>query len=222
VRQQEILPDETFLFMCFFCVNQYRVFYHTEFQEIPVVRSVFTHVSSSASLIDVFEHRLKRIGKLVALLDTWEEPLYLRRIWTIFEQYTAAKLGLSVSMILPPVSARSLIEEFEKGKLGIMHVKSALGKVEARHAQATYQQDEFRVKGMIAESIGFDAVNTKVKHSMLDWVAGQVLAHMKELVGPCRDCSASGAAHICTELQASGAAHNCTELQEVGVATVSP
>lgn len=39
---------------------------------------------------------------MIAMLDTWERPQYCTRIWTVFEQYTAAKLRVPVKMILPP------------------------------------------------------------------------------------------------------------------------
>ena len=50
--------------------------------------------SGADNLEEVFEAKLTRIGKVVALLDRWEEPKYLTRIWTIYEQFTAAKLNV--------------------------------------------------------------------------------------------------------------------------------
>merc|ERR1711871_1388385 len=78
----------TFLYCCFFCNNQYRIL-------------VEGTGAGSENLEDVFEQRLTSIGRVVALLDTWDTPRYLTRIWTIYEQYTAAKLDIEVTMILP-------------------------------------------------------------------------------------------------------------------------
>ena len=46
----------------------------------------------------VFEGRVRIINNVVAMLDGWENPVYLTRIWTIFEQYTATKLNVPVTM----------------------------------------------------------------------------------------------------------------------------
>ena len=48
----------------------------------------------SDDLEDVFESNLKRIGKMVAILDTWDAPMYLTRIWTVYEQYVASTIQI--------------------------------------------------------------------------------------------------------------------------------
>merc|ERR1739844_527397 len=65
----EALRDEgeqetAFLFMCFFVNNQYRIL-------------VDGASSGSDNLETVFEDRLTKIGKMIALLDTWDKPTYL-------------------------------------------------------------------------------------------------------------------------------------------------
>lgn len=61
--------------------------------------------TGSEELDRIFEGNLCRIGrlgailyhfiiflylrKMIALLDNWQKPVYLTRIWTIFEQYVA-------------------------------------------------------------------------------------------------------------------------------------
>ena len=57
--------------MCFFVNNQFRML-------------VECSQSGADNLEQVFEANLKRIGKVVALLDHWDKPLYLSRVWTIF------------------------------------------------------------------------------------------------------------------------------------------
>ena len=78
-------PDETFLYCCFFCNNQYRIL-------------VDDGGHGAANLEEIFQGRLSKIGRVVALLDTWKKPLYLTRLWTIFEQFSAIKLELPVKM----------------------------------------------------------------------------------------------------------------------------
>ena len=78
----------------FFVNNQYRILFEKD-------------GIGSTNLEQVFESTLSRIGRMVAILDDWYCPVYLTRIWTIFEQFTAIKLGnINVTMVLP-ASAKS-------------------------------------------------------------------------------------------------------------------
>ena len=70
-----------FFFMCFFTNNQFRII-------------VEESSSGSDNLESVFEGNLRRIGRMVAILDTWDRPLYLSRIWTVYEQFVASTLQI--------------------------------------------------------------------------------------------------------------------------------
>ena len=70
-----------FFFMCFFTNNQFRI----------IVEESST---GSDKLETVFEDNLRRIGRMVAILDTWDRPLYLSRIWTVYEQFVASTLQI--------------------------------------------------------------------------------------------------------------------------------
>ena len=50
--------------------------------------------AGSDDLETVFEGNLRRIGRMVAILDTWDRPLYLSRIWTVYEQFVASTLQI--------------------------------------------------------------------------------------------------------------------------------
>ena len=74
---QENLVGPCYFFMCFFANNQYRIL-------------VEESSSGSDNLEEVFETNLKRIGRMVAMLDTWDQPTYLTRVWTVYEQFVAS------------------------------------------------------------------------------------------------------------------------------------
>jgi len=161
-------PRNVFLFMCFFCNNQYRLLVDGK--------------AGSDDLERVFESRLRGIGRVVALLDSWRDSQYLTRIWTIFEQYSAAKLNIPVQMVLPPAAAKSLLDEFESGKEGILRVKRSFSEVHSENAVASLVEDEIKVKGLIRQSIGFDSVDSKVRERLQEWVGKEVRAYMDALV----------------------------------------
>ena len=70
-----------YFYVCFFVNNQFRILLEQT-------------AAGSDNLEAVFEDNLKRIGKMVAILDTWERPVYLTRIWTVFEQFVASTIQI--------------------------------------------------------------------------------------------------------------------------------
>ena len=71
----------------------------------------------TTALEKVFEQRLLKATRVVALLDACYEPLYLTRIWTIFEQYTAARLQVPVTMVMPHTERLIFNERLSQGQL---------------------------------------------------------------------------------------------------------
>merc|ERR1711988_736587 len=161
-------PAEVFFYMCFFVNNQYRI--------------LADGSSTSNELQDVFEGTLRRVGRMVALLDTWDHPFYLSRIWTVFEQYTSVKIGIPVEVIMSRDAKNSLISEIYKGAEGIRRVKHALSHVNSRTATAWHKHDEETVKALIEATTGFAKVDEKVRRFMTTWVAQQVQDLLLDLV----------------------------------------
>ena len=50
--------------------------------------------TGSDNLEEVFEGNLKRIGRMVAILDNWDRPVYLSRVWTVYEQFVASTIDV--------------------------------------------------------------------------------------------------------------------------------
>ena len=102
--------------------------------------------AGSDDLEVVFEARLKKVGRVVALLDVWEAPVYLTRIWTIFEQYVASQQEIPVEVILPEDQDRDLMNQLRQGEIGIIRVKEQLSMVSSEAAEAFDPRDEEKVK----------------------------------------------------------------------------
>ncbi|CAE7896763.1 BGLU42 [Symbiodinium necroappetens] len=170
---QSYLPmaaaEEVFFFMCFFTNNQYRII-------------VEASAAGSSDLEQVFETNLTRIGKMVAMLDSWHEPVYLSRVWTVYEQFVASKLQIPVTFIMPEDSAISLRETVEHGKTGIAHITGSLRAVDAEHAKAWKPEDEEKVKSLIQQTVGFEKVNRHVAQTMIRWISQAMKQHLHSLV----------------------------------------
>merc|ERR1719272_1231756 len=104
---------------------------------------------------------------MIAMLDTWESPQYCTRIWTVFEQFTAAKLKVEVKMILPPKQMESFKAECRSSNVSA--VTQNLTQIDVENAKASVPKDEETVKALIQQHSSFDAVNKAVKDSMSNW-----------------------------------------------------
>lgn len=168
-RETNLQSNQTFLFVCFFCNNQYRLI-------------VNGSGNGSDDLEEIFEGRLEGINHTVAMVDTWDAPVYLSRIWTIYEQFCSTKLQIPVTMLLPPPAHDSLIGMLEKGKTGIEQVTRSMMNVDSERATSYFRADEVKVKHMIRTTIGFSAVNKAVSKSLITWVGDVVRVHFDKLI----------------------------------------
>ncbi|CAJ1347146.1 unnamed protein product, partial [Effrenium voratum] len=171
-------PGKTFLFMCFFVNNQYRLLVGKD-----------QHGADDLNLI--FEGNLCRIGKMVALLDNWQEPVYLKRIWTIFEQYVAVTKDIEVKIILPRDAEANLFMTISRGAEGIRLVKESLCAVDSATADAWSPEDKEAIQSLIQRTCGFHTLNQHVRQVMINWVGDVVIGAMNRLINKGEDIAAS-------------------------------
>ncbi|OLQ14323.1 hypothetical protein AK812_SmicGene1477 [Symbiodinium microadriaticum] len=169
IERSGLDPSQTFLFMCFFVNNQHRIV-------------VSGDATGSDDLDSIFEGNLCRIGKMVALLDTWQSPVYLTRIWTIFEQYVAVTRDIEVKIVLPRDAEANLFMTILKGAEGIALVKESLCTVDSASADAWSPQDKEAIQKKILASCGFDNINEHVRKVMINWIGDVVIGAMKRVV----------------------------------------
>jgi len=155
LRMESLEPGDVFLYVCFLCNNQYRILVEQARQGVDGLESEF-------------EPRLRKIGHMVAMLDTWDLPTYLTRVWPIFEQFTATKLGIPIDMILPSGQQTSFEKELQAGHIKAV-ASSLRNLVDVKAAKASVQHDEDKVKSMIETSLGFEAVNVAVREALFRW-----------------------------------------------------
>ena len=86
--QQSLETKEVFLWVCFFCNNQYRILESDT-------------KTGSENLKTVFESHLEKAGRMLILLDSFEQPTYITRAWCIFETYVCIDNNFPMTIILP-------------------------------------------------------------------------------------------------------------------------
>ena len=127
----------------------------------------FRLISNADGLEAVFEKQLKSVKYMIGMLDTWERSQYCTRLWTVFEQYTAAKLGVKVQMILPPAQMNSFKAAMQRGNANA--VTQNLTQIDVEHARASVREDEVKLRALIQHHSSFDEVNKTVGDSMVKW-----------------------------------------------------
>lgn len=158
-----------FFFMCFFVNNQYRLI-------------VEESANGSDNLEKLFEGNLRRIGRMVAILDTWDQPLYLSRVWTVYEQFVASTLQIQVQFVLPKAATDHVQRKISCGSAGIDEVIESLSQVNSRQAKAWKLADEMKVKSLIQETVGFRHVDSHVTRVMITWIGDVMVQTCKQLL----------------------------------------
>mmetsp|Transcript_56497 Transcript_56497/g.128439 ORF Transcript_56497/g.128439 Transcript_56497/m.128439 type:complete len:710 (-) Transcript_56497:284-2413(-) len=78
-------PGRTFVWVCFFCNNQ---------------RLWLRPAPGAAPPLDVFGKTLRRIKRMICVLDCHNDPLYFKRVWTVYEVFVALHLGIKIEVTL--------------------------------------------------------------------------------------------------------------------------
>jgi len=154
----------TFIWVCFFCLNQFRM--------------MDQQASGGAADLDtVFRERLRNAGTMIALLDSWARPRYFRRVWCVYEQFIAHELGVQVEVIFPPAVASDLRSTLQSD---FLTVRAALTDIDVEKAEASNPSDTKTVKAAIQNTEGgFDGVNTVVRERFAEWCAQELTRHSK-------------------------------------------
>lgn len=142
-----------FLWMCFFCNNQYRI------------KEEATQTGSD-DLKEIFESHLVEAGHMLVLLDAIVKPTYVTRAWCIFESYVCNAREIPMNIILSSAAETFFWDTMRTGRIDVL--TNAVGTLDVREARAGSQKDEDLIKRIILTTTGFDAVNRAVRSQLVD------------------------------------------------------
>ena len=147
-----------FFFMCFFVNNQYRILVESH------------HYDACNDLQELFKQRLRRMGRMVILLDDWKFPVYLSRIWSVYEVYVALDLDVQITIAMPEHVLESFRIVIQQGEPGMQYISKTLVEMDLEKATASTREAEAYVKSEIEHAVGFGAVNRYMKQAMQQWM----------------------------------------------------
>jgi len=166
-RKEGLNKDDTFIWICAFNNNQYRVQSEKEANRtIPF-----------EAFKEIFETRIKKINRVVSLLDSWAAPVYVQRLWCDLELAMALQLKIPVEIILPVTEERNFISALTSQQEDAFNaVWQTLGSVQVQNATATLDTDKANILAVIQEAEGgFDIVNAAVRDFMQRWLISTVM-----------------------------------------------
>jgi len=109
---------------------------------------------------------ITRVGRMVIMLDHFEDPNYLKRLWCIYEVFMCQQRSIPIDVMMPADAEKPINEYFETNTL--KEIKDKLLKVDAEKAEATQEADTKALKELIETNQGgFSAVNKAVKEAFI-------------------------------------------------------
>ena len=147
-------PKRTAIWICALCLNQHRI----------------ADESIKKDLQKEFSERVIAIGRILPMLEQWDDPGYVKRAWCLFELFTAIRLPkkVEINIILSPTSMRDFRDAMVTG--GYSVGDGALGKINGELATTSYKQDTESIHAVIRGMPGgFDTLNSVVKQRLGQW-----------------------------------------------------
>ncbi|CAB9530832.1 Kinesin light chain [Seminavis robusta] len=171
--QKKLNPKRTYIWICCLCVNQHRV----------VEKSKSGVLVPTHEFFDIFGHRVKKIGHVLAMMAPWKAPIYITRVWCIFEIFTAHTTdGCKVDIVMPPKEKHSLEQDVISSGGGINALYETLGNTKVENAKASVESDRMAILRKVRGDEGFTAysvLNNQVNDLLRGWMHG-VLTQLVE------------------------------------------
>jgi hypothetical protein len=122
-------------------------------------------------------------GQMICLLHPWQDPVPFRRVWCLFELYTAISLGAKVVMVsglemgyscilsythahsfqhFPPEDAKGFYSKLRTEE-AVDETTALVPTIDASEAQATVESDRVRIFEEITDKIGMEKFDAQLQ-----------------------------------------------------------
>ena len=128
------------------------------------------------ALQKAFGDRVVAIGRVLPMLEPWDDPGYVKRAWCLFELYTAITMrsDVEIDIILSPRQAQSFRDRINRDGTDAHAIDGALAHVKSEDAEASVQADLEAIHELIkGYSGGFGTLNGTVKQYLRRWFVSQ-------------------------------------------------
>ncbi|CAB9523937.1 Hydra magnipapillata [Seminavis robusta] len=165
--QNKLNPKRTYIWMCCLCVNQHRVVQKSTQQKSGMVPT------AKVDFFAIFGERVKKIGHLLAMMAPWNAPVYITRVWCIFEIFTAHITdGCKIDIVMPPKEKLSLEQDVVDTGGGVNALYETLCNTKVEKANASVDSDRLAILGQVKSDVGYSVLNNLVNDLLRGWIQG--------------------------------------------------
>jgi len=163
-KQKKLDPKRTYVYICCLCINQFRV--------RDTIRSN-TEVPFS-KFQENFRNCVIGIGYVVAMMQPWNEALYLKRVWCIFEAFTASRdENCKLEIVMPAREKKAMVDALNDDDYNqaVDTLSKVLVATKVENAEATMETDRKNILEMVKSHYsGYDAFNNEVNELVRKWM----------------------------------------------------
>jgi len=157
-QQAKRNPKCTYIWICSLCLNQHRM----------------VAPKTPSELASEFGPRLKAIGRILPMLEPWQNPLYLTRAWCLFEFYTAIleRKHIDIEIIITEDERRSFLTAMNEE--GHAAIDAAFQNIKSEEATAREPADLNAIRELVqSRPGGFEVLNQMCRKHLERWFQNQ-------------------------------------------------
>ena len=107
------------------------------------------------------------------MVSPWNAPVYLTRVWCIFEIFTAHTTEqCQVDIVMPSKEKHSLEQNVINNDGGIDVLYNALSSTRVKDAKSSVASDRLAILSKVESDVGYPTLNTQVNILLRGWMQG--------------------------------------------------
>ena len=115
-------------------------------------------------VVNALQSEMIRSAHVLMCLHPWNQPVPLRRMWCLFELFTAVNNGVELTMCFGEEDASALYTAIANG---YFDAEDAVGEIDAANAGASVASDKDMIMRLIEEQVGLDRFNNEMREYLL-------------------------------------------------------
>ena len=98
-----------------------------------------------------FQEKLRKIGKAILVLSPWDKPMWIFRVWCLYEYFVVYHFQLQYEFVTPENQKDRFVASMGEGGNNLLNIVSAL---DVEKATAFSKYDEAQIKNLVQKDLG--------------------------------------------------------------------
>ena len=144
MTEQETIPEGGWRFWIdIFNVNQH--------VDVPNEIDTAAAAQNFRTFSQGFEEKLRAIGRAIFVLSPWDGPVWMGRVWCLYEYHVVHVHGLRFEFVVPPTQKNRFIVSLGQDSSNFLGIVS---KLDVEKASAFSKYDETQIKNLVRVAPG--------------------------------------------------------------------